>query len=439
MADKLDIDDNNSIWWQEAGEDEPRTSLSGDVRADMVIIGAGFTGLSTAWHMAQRFPARRVIVLEARRVANGASGRNGGQVLNWINGVDTLDEQVTRRVHAVTSAGIQWIWDLIRKNKLEVDHSRLGCLEVYTTAQHGEEAHAKVERLTRWGIPAEYLQGAALDERLRLSGAVGAVFDPLAGQVNGVQLARGLARLAEVGGVTIHESTPVLRVEQGPECRVICPRGTVTAPAVVLATNGYTHQLGFFRNGQFPLHSHVVATAPLSDPAAAGWGGISGFADDMDRIAYGALTGSRRVVFGGGSNASYGYQYGGRTTWAGSPAHGQAAVLKRLREALPGLGQTEITHRWTGTLAITLDRICAIGLTGAYGNIYYGFGYSGHGVVLAHVAGRVITDIYAGEGERWRELPFYMRRPGGLPPEPFRWVGYQAYTRLTGRSPRRPA
>jgi gamma-glutamylputrescine oxidase len=438
MGNRLDIDENRSLWLDEAGEEQPRTSLSGEVRADVVIIGAGFTGLSTAWHLARRFPARRVIVVEARRVANGASGRNGGQVLNWINGVETTEEVLTRRVHGVTAAGIQWIYDLIRDHSLRVDHSRLGCLEVYTTNAHAEEAHAKVERLKAWGIPVEYLTGRALDERLRLAGAKGAVLDPLAGQVNGVQLARGLAGLCERAGVTIYEDTPVLQVEQGPECRLVCARGAVTAPAVVLATNGYTHRLGFFRSGLFPLHSHVLATAPGALDAA-GWGGTSGFADDMDRIAYGARTGSGRVVFGGGSNASYGYQYGNRTSWAGGDAHGQAAVLRRLHEALPGLAQVPVTHRWTGTLAITLDRICAIGLTGNYGNVYYAFGYSGHGVVLAHVAGQVISDIYAGEGERWRDLPFYMRRPGGIPPEPLRWVGYQAYTRLTGRSPRRPA
>ncbi|HMV66427.1 MAG TPA: FAD-binding oxidoreductase, partial [Myxococcota bacterium] len=245
-------------------------------------------------------------------------------------------------------------------------------------------------------------------------------------------------RLAEAAGVTVYEGTPVVRLDQGPTCRLVTPGGVIEAPTVVLGTNGYTHQLGLFRSGLFPLHSHVVATAPI-DAAAAGWGSISGFADDMDRIAYGARTRSGRVVFGGGSNASYGYLYGNRTSWWGSARRGHAAVQRRLHEALPGLAEAPITHRWTGTLAITLDRVCAIGATGAHGNLLYGFGYSGHGVVLANVAGRVLCDLYAGEGERWRDLPFFMRAPGGIPPEPLRWVGYQAYTRLTGRSPRRPA
>ncbi|HMV68958.1 MAG TPA: FAD-dependent oxidoreductase, partial [Myxococcota bacterium] len=152
MAHRLDIDDNRSLWWDEAGDSAPRPRLAGDARADVAVIGAGFTGLSTALHVARRFPDRRVVVVEARRVGNGASGRNGGQVLNWINGIDTLDEALTRRVHEVTSAGIAWIFDTIRDHALAVEHDQLGTLEVYTSAAHAEEAHAKVERLRAWGI-----------------------------------------------------------------------------------------------------------------------------------------------------------------------------------------------------------------------------------------------------------------------------------------------
>ena len=101
----------------------------------------------------------------------------------------------------------------------------------------------------------------------------------------------------------------------------------------------------------------------------------------------------------------------------------------------PELADVRIEHRWSGPLGLTLARHCAIGVRGAHGNVYYGVGYSGHGVVLANLAGRVIADLYAGNHEAWRDYSFYKYKPGGIPPEPMRWIGYHAYTKLTGRSP----
>lgn len=434
------FDDNRSVWWTEAGPAEPLPAWQGDARADVVILGAGFTGLSTAWHLLQRFPSRRVVVLEARRVGGGASGRNGGQVLNWVNGLDTAEPEPTQQIWDFTHGAIDALFALVREQGLQVSMSRRGALEVFTSAAQAEHAHAKAERLRGWGIPVEFLQGAALDRRLRLSGAVGALYDPTAGRVNGVELCRELTRLVRARGGEVYEDSEALRVVEGPEVEVQTARGALRAGAVVLATSAWTARLGYFTRGFIPLHSHVVSTAPLDaeQREALGLGELDGFSDDMDRIAYGALSGGGRLVFGGGSNAAYGYQYGGTTTWAGSPEPGLAAVQRRLREALPGAAGVALDHRWAGPLCITLSRVCAMGVMGAHRNVYYSLGYSGHGVTLANAAGRVLADLYAGEGERWAHLPFVNRRPGGIPPEPLRWLGYQGFTRLTGRSPRRP-
>jgi len=105
----------------------------------------------------------------------------------------------------------------------------------------------------------------------------------------------------------------------------------------------------------------------------------------------------------------------------------------------PALADAPVATRWSGTLGITLDRVCTMGVRGAHRNVYFALGYSGHGVALALLAGRVIADLHEGNHEAWRELPFYQRKLLPLPPEPLRWIGYQAYTRLTGRSPRRHA
>jgi gamma-glutamylputrescine oxidase len=432
-----DIDDNVSMWAHTVDPIEPRPPLQGTVQADIAIIGAGFTGLSTAYEMSRRFPDKRIVVLEARRVGNGASGRNGGMMLNWVNGIDTQEEALTRRIWACTKGGIDWIETTIRSERLRVRYRRDGCLETYTSNQRAEEAHAKVERLAGWGIPVQFVNGTELARRVRAEGIVGAILDPTAGQLHGLDFVRELARVVSDRGVTIFEDSPVERVEEGRVHSIATAQGTVHASTMVLAVNGYAPRLGYFRNEVFPLHSHCIATAPLSRGRweKIGWGDIAGAVDDLDRISYGSMTPDGRLVFGGGSNASYDYLWDNRTTHPPSE-RGFDAVRRTMVRYFPQLAGVPIADRWSGVLAITMNRRPTMGRRR---NVLYSLGYSGHGVVLANIAGSVLTDLYAGDATRWSDLPFVNNRLPPIPPEPFRWVGYHLYTRLTGKSPRRIA
>jgi len=434
-----DIDVAESVWTAGALPYEPLPPLDREITADVAIIGGGFTGVSTAYNLSRRFPERRVVLLEARQLANGASGRNGGMMLNWINGVGSDDPELTRRVYETTRAGIDGIVGVIQEHGLSVRHRRDGCLEVLTDARRAEAAHARVERLRSFGIDLTFLDRGALASRLGIEGAAGAVLDTSEGHVHGVDLVRGLRPVLLAQGVAVYESTPVLRVEEGRTITLTTPGGAVRAGAVVLATNAYTPRLGYFRDGLFALHSHVLATEPLPPEVRAriGWGGVTGFSDDLDRISYGCITAEGAIVFGGGSNAAYDYRYGGGTHLADPPEAAFRAIQQRLARYFPGLSDVRIAQRWSGPLAITMSRVCSMGVMGEHRNVYYALGYSGHGITLGNLAGRVLTDIYAGEGERWRGLPFYQRPLRGVPPEPLRWIGYQVYTKLTGRSPRR--
>ncbi|MBI5516956.1 MAG: FAD-dependent oxidoreductase [Deltaproteobacteria bacterium] len=395
--------------------------------------------MSTAYHLARRFPERRVVVLEARRVGNGASGRSGGMALNWINGVHAETPERARRVFNATRSGLDWIAEVIREHKLPVRFRRAGCLEAYTDTRRAEEAHATTERLASWGIPVRYLAGRELAEHLRATGVVGAVLDPTAGQLHGLDLLRGLTPVVQGLGVTVYEDTPVLSVEPGRTHTLTTPLGTVRAPALVLATNAYTPRLGFFKRGLFPLHSHVIATEPLPLERwrELGWGHTAGFSDDLDRIAYASMSEDGRLLFGGGGNGAYSYRYGGRTAFPGDASRQYAFVHGILKKYFPGARDVRVAHRWTGPVCVTMTRVCSIGVTGAHKNIFHALGYSGHGVVLANLAGAVLCDLLSDHHEPWRDLPFYQRPLDGIPPEPLRWLGYQVYTRLTGRSPRR--
>lgn len=441
MAHLLDaIDENRSLWVLGKPPYQATPPLTADAKADVAIIGGGFTGVSTAWHLTERFPDKRIVLCEARELANGASGRNGGLMLNWINGVHSPDAEHASRIFALTKDGIDRMVALIAREKLDVAHRRDGSLEVFTDARRAEEAQRRVEELRPLGVPLEYIEGAALERRMALSGAAGAILDPTTGHIDGVDFLRAMrARLLE-RGVEIYENTPVLRVEEGKDIRLVTPSAEIVAKAVVLATNAYTRELGYFKDTLFPLHSHVVATEAASRERwrEIGWAEHAGFSDDLDRVAYGCMTTRGEMVFGGGSNSAYTYRFGGGTVMPRAPGRGFAAIERRLRSYLPGSESLAIAHRWSGPVALTMSRCFAVGVRGEHKNVYYAFGYSGHGVVLANVAGAVIADMFADDADRWRDYPFFQPRLWPIPPEPLRWMGYHVYTKLTGRSPRRP-
>jgi gamma-glutamylputrescine oxidase len=438
ITSRPDLDDNTSVWAATAEAGPPLPPLVGDVVADVVIVGAGFTGLSTAYHLRKAHPDLGIVVLEAKRVGNGASGRNGGMALNWINGVEARDEERCKRIFGVTKHGIDQIERVIAEERLSVRFRRVGCLEVYTESKRADAAQAKTEKLAKWGLPLRWLRGAELTAACDAAGAVGACLDPTTGQLHGLDLCLGLRDVLLRRGVRIHEQSAVTETDVGREHVVRTATGSVRARTLVLATNGYTGRLGFFSDRVFPLQSHVIATEPLPLERwrELGWGATAGFTDDLDRIAYASMTADGRLLFGGGGNGAYDYYFGNRTSLPGDASAQYAFVRSILDRYFPRAKDVRIAHQWTGTLGVTMSRVCAMGVTGEHRNILYAFGYSGHGVVLANLAGEVLCDLYRDHHEPWRDLPFYGRAQGYIPPEPFRWVGYQVFTRLTGRSPR---
>lgn len=437
--------EQRSVWLARAESQSPYAAapkLTRDLDCDVAIVGGGFTGVSTAYHLARRFPERRIVLCEAKQLASGASGRNGGLVLNWANSRPHPDLGVMRRIFDTTKRGIDAIEALIQEHQLDVRFPRRGCLEVFTNPRRAEAGAREVERLRTAGIPISFLGARELATIASFEGAVGAILDPTAGQLDGVRLLRAMRPILEGLGVHIHEDTPVLGIEEGQTHTLSVPNARIRARTLVLATNAYTPSLGYFRSGIVPLHSHVLATEPLSPQVweEIGWSRrIAGFSDDQDRLAYGSMTELGELVFGGGSNAAYSYEFGSSPQYRGGERQVFAAVEDRLHEYFSKLRsrRVRIGYKWTGAIGLTLDRICTMGVRGRYRNVLFALGYSGHGITLANLAGEVLTDVYSGDDARWRGLPFFQHHLPFVPPEPFRWLGYQLYTQVTGRSPRR--
>ncbi|MBX3051958.1 MAG: FAD-dependent oxidoreductase [Caldilineaceae bacterium] len=439
FTEKLEIDENRSVWAASTPDYQPGPPLASNTTADLAIIGGGFTGTSTAYHFSRRYPEKRVVLLEAATLANGASGRNGGMLLNWLPYDPPRNPERDALIYKTTNAGIDTIEAIIRRHSLPVSYRRDGTLSVFTSARRAEYAHAKVEYLQGIGVPVQFLDRAALAAAFQLEGAHGAVLDPNSGQLNGAQYVRSQRPVLVAQGVEIYEGTPVLKVEEGQTITLTTPKGIVSAKAIVLATNGYTSKLGYFRDALFPVVSHVFATAPLDPANQLGWRRWAGFYDDMDRISYSSITREGQVIFGGSSPIGTAYNFNNGTRFrgsAGEAARISASIEKAFQRYAPGGRNLPIAQRWSGTLGLTLRRNILMGVRGEARNVYYAVGYNGHGVTLANVAGQVLTDMYSGDDEKWRGLPFHQASYTPIPPEPFRWTGFQLFSRLAGHLPR---
>ncbi len=431
------LDDNNSVWVAECPPYEPREALSAHVAADIAVVGGGLTGVSVAQHLAQRRPDLAIILLEGRSLGNGASGRNGGMVLNYLSGIHLPEDAgEARPLYETFTSTVDAMRSTIAEHQLDVELDRCGSFELFTSPRRAEAAARQTEVWNRGGLPLRFFDVNQLRAQLNVHGAAGAIFDPKAGQLNALRYVRAMREVLERSGVRVFENTMVRRIREGRRIEVETNGGTATVGSLFLATNAYSPQLGYFRDRIMALHSHVIATTPVDQATLShlGWPGRTSFSDDLGRLTYGSVSAAGRIVMGGGSNAAYAYRFGNHPVLLKPPLRGHRYVHKRLLSCFADAASLPIEHRWSGPLGITATRVPLVGVRGDFNNIYYGLGYSGSGITAATLVGRVLADLYVGDGERWAHLPGIHRRAGWLPPEPWRWLGYQVYTALTRRS-----
>ena len=384
----------------------PLPPLAGKVRADVCVIGAGYTGLSAALHLAQR--GYRVVVLEAHRVGFGASGRNGGQVGSG----QRLDQEALEAT--VGRADARRLWDLAEEAKgmvrgLIAEHDMPvrfypGIAHACWTAGEAREAQAYAEKLRR-DYDYDQVETLSRDQMAQLipSGVfAGGEVDRGAGHVHPLNYAIGLARAALAAGAVIHERSEVTRVDQGAKPVVHTADGRVTCDHLILACNGYLGGLvPQVAARVMPINNFIVATEPLGERAAQVLAEPVAVADTKFVVNYWRLSEDNRLLFGGGE--SYGYRF---------PDIIQT-VRKPMQEIYPALRDVRIDHAWGGTLAITMTRNpCFLRVAP---NILSASGYSGHGVALATLAGRLLAEAVSGQAERFdlmSTLPT-PRFPGG--------------------------
>jgi gamma-glutamylputrescine oxidase len=385
--------------------------LAESLRVDVCIIGAGYTGLSAALHLARA--GKSVVILESQRIGWGASGRNGGQLYGGQRkDVDWLEARLgpveARRLWELGEAAKRLVKRLIEELAIDCDLTP-GIAAVAHKPRYVSEYHALADKLaTRYGRRGiEKLDARQTRDLLGTDAYYGGYVDWDAAHLHPLNLALGVARACIELGVRVYEDTAALAFDDTGAVTVRTARGSVIADNLILATNGYLGKLAPKLAGRImPINNFMIATQPLDaatlneiDPRRVAVG------DSRFVINYFRISQDGRLLFGGGENYRRGF-----------PRDIAAFVRPYMLKIYPQLERTKIDYAWGGTLAITLNRMPHFGRLSPH--VYFAHGYSGQGVGLAHLAGRLLAETIGGDPKQFDAF-------AALPTRPFpggRWL-----------------
>jgi glycine/D-amino acid oxidase-like deaminating enzyme len=431
---------SRSLWLDRLEDDQlvQRPPLAGPASFDVAIVGAGYTGLWTAYYLRRADPGLRVAVLEAEVAGFGASGRNGG----WCSAFIAMDrERLARRAGRGATIALQRaMFDTVdevgrvaAREGIDCHWVKGGALQVATSPVQLARLEAGLRHARAWGMGSDdqrLLERDEAERRVRVAGLLAASFTPHCAAVDPARLARGLAAVVERLGVPVYEATAVTRIRPG---QLDTTRGPVRAEVVVRATEGYAATLPGLRRSVVPLYSLMVATEPLPERVwkEIGWSGGETMAAGGHLFTYAQRTRDGRVAFGGrgapyhfGSRIRPGFDRDDRV---------HARLEATLGQLLPAAAGAGITHRWGGPLGIPRDWTASVGLDRATGLAWAG-GYVGDGVAAANLAGRTLADLICGTGSDLVRLPWVQHRSRPWEPEPLRWLGINTARLLAASS-----
>ena len=419
-----------SYWLETAGEElHPRPSLPGPTAADVAVLGAGFTGLWTAYYLLKGDPSLRVVVLEAETAGFGASGRNGA----WCNAAFPVTPgELARRFGADAArdlllqmrGAVDEVGRVAEAEDIDAQFFRGGQLRIARGPAQVPGIESSYESLKALGLDdgLELLDREETAGRVRVTGAEGGLFSPNCATIHPAKLARGLARAVERLGGEIFEGTPVTDFETGSNPRLATGAGDVRARTVVLAGEAYLARLRKLRRQVLPIYSLIVLTEPLSEEqwATIGWEGRECVASSRYTVDYLSRTADGRILFGGRGAP---YHYGSRIEDE-YDLHGPTHEMLRrtAREWFPALRGARFTHAWGGPLAMPRDWMPTMSYDPSEG-LATARGYTGQGVATANLSGRTLSDLILGRETDVTRLPTVNHRQRSWEPEPLRWLG----------------
>lgn len=416
-----------SFWLQQVGSAPQRPPLEGDRRADVAIVGAGLTGLWTAYYLKKAQPDLDIVVLEKEYAGFGASGRNGGWVSAEPPGqlrryAKDRGAESARNLQRAMFTTIDEIAKVLTEEGIDADQQHDGVLHIARNAAQEQRGLAHAQSLHQWGWGSddvEVLDAEQTARWLRVEGARRGFWTPHGMRVHPAKLVRGLADVVEALGVTIHERTPVESITPG---AAVTERGTVRAGIVVRALEGYTRTLEGHRRTMLPMNSSMIITEPLAASVwdEIGWQRPVLLGDEAHSFTYAQRTADGRIALGG---RGVPYNAGSRFDRNGATAAKTVEQLKAtLRSLFPAAAFAGLAHTWTGVLGVPRDWCAAVCYNPATGTAEAG-GYVGHGLTGTNLAARTLRDLIMGVSTELTELPWVGRTARRWEPEPLRWLG----------------
>jgi glycine/D-amino acid oxidase-like deaminating enzyme len=419
-----------SFWLETAGESlSPRPSLKGSVEADVAVLGAGFTGLWTAYYLLRKDPSLRVVVVEGKISGFGASGRNGA----WCTSnfpvtanelVRRFGREAARDLLLEMEHAAEEIGRVAEAESIDAGYHRGGRLIVARGPHQLPAIRSAHESRRELGVErgARLLDAEETAERVRISGVRGSWYSPHAATLHPGKLVRGLARAVERLGGTIYERTPVTDYTPGGNPRFLTAGGEVRAKTLVIAGEAYLARLRRLRRQVLPVYSLIVLTEPLSSEqwAEIGWENRECVASGRYTVDYLSRTADGRILFGGRGAP---YHFGSRIRDEydkHAPTH---EMLRRTaREWFSALENARFTHAWGGPLGMPRDFMPTMSYDPKSG-VASARGYTGQGVATANLSGRTLADLILGNDTSVTRLPTVNHAPRDWEPEPLRWLG----------------
>ncbi|MBZ9719656.1 FAD-binding oxidoreductase [Mesorhizobium sp. AD1-1] len=419
---------DRSFWLQDVSAGAATEPLQGNERADVLIVGGGYTGLWTALRIRELAPETRVIVLEADLCGSGASGRNGGQVHSWFAELDQISAVVgleeARQLCADTVASIAELKTLQRDGTIDMDLRLDGWLwTACSIAQEGAWDKAVGMAAAVGENRFKPMTAEDIEQRTGSSASYVGVVETNAGTVHPAKLAIGLRDLALARGVIIHERSPVLAIEPGRICRARTAQGLVQAEKVVLAANAWLSALPELRRHLYVVGSEVIATAAVPELLdSMGWRDGASICDAQAQVLYYQRTSPGRVVFGRGSGTiAFRGNFG--ASFNRSPLHGRDNV-RELHRVYPSLRGVAVEYDWSGPIDCVPEHVPVFDHLRDHPNIFYGMGFNGTGIAQTPIGGRILASLVLERKDRWSASGLVgIERRMSLPPEPLRYLG----------------
>jgi glycine/D-amino acid oxidase-like deaminating enzyme len=419
-----------SYWLDSCGDDlTPRPALDGSASVDVAILGAGFTGLWTAYYLLRRNPGLKIAVLERHIAGFGASGRNGGWCTsNFALGPAELFARFGRdAAHATQTAmfdTVDEVEHVIQEEKIDAQFRRGGELLLARGPQHLAGLRESHKAFQRIGLEnySTLLDAGETRSRVRVAGAVGSLFMPSCAALHPGRLVRGLARAVERRGAVIYEQTDVTSFDEGSAPALHTARGEVKATTIVLAGEAYLTRLPPLHRRLLPVYSLIVLSDPISDARwrEIGWEGQECLASARYTVDYLSRTADGRILFGGRGAP---YHFASRIDDSFDRHSKTHAMLKRMLQAwFPMLKGIGFGHAWGGPLGVPRDWLTTMSYDRARG-VAMSAGYVGQGVATTNLAGRALSDLITSTDSAITRLPMVNHQSPAWEREPLRWVG----------------